>query len=94
MESKENVLNSVYADFSNISFNLHNFTLYFGGVEENVPQIFGKVKMSPESLKQFAKILNNNIESYEEIYGEIKTYTPEIAKKEKEFIEKQKNNEK
>lgn len=81
-------INSVYSDYLNTTFNLYNFTLHFGMVEEREVKNFGRIKISPESAKQLAQLLQTNIESYEKIYGKINEYTPEIAEKEKEFIEK------
>lgn len=87
MSEKNPVLNSVYTDFTDIGFNLYNFTLYFGVVEDGQSQLLGKVKMSPETAKQFASILNKNLESYEAVYGKINEFTPEVAEKEKRMIE-------
>ena len=83
-----NTVNSVYTDFTDVGFNLYNFTLYFGIVEDGKTQLLGKIKMSPETAKQFATVLNTNIESYEQVYGKINEFTPEVAKKEQEMIEK------
>lgn len=89
MDKKENnqTVSSVYADYTNTNFNLHNFTLYFGGIEEGQKHIFGKIKMSPESIKELFSLLKSNIKLYEEIYGKINEYTPEVAKREREFID-------
>lgn len=86
-EKETNIQNSVYSDFTDIGFNLYNFTFYFGVVEEGQSQLLGKIKMSPETAKQFANILNTNIESYEKVYGTINEFTPEVAEKEKQMIE-------
>jgi len=82
-----NTVNSVYTDFTDIGFNLYNFTLYFGIVEDGKTHLLGKVKMSPETAKQFASILNKNLESYEKVYGKINEFTPETAERERKMIE-------
>lgn len=81
------VMNSVYSDFTDIGFNLYNFTLYFGTIEDGKTHLLGKVKMSPETAKQFASILNKNLESYEKVYGKINEFTPEVAERERKMIE-------
>jgi len=86
-ENNNQIMNSVYSDFTDVGFNLYNFTLYFGAMEDGKSQLLGKVKMSPETAKQFAKILNKNLESYEEIYGKINEFTSKAAEKERKMIE-------
>lgn len=87
-----NVVGSVYTDGSDIVFNLYNFSLIFASIEGESAQVLGKIKMSPETAKEFANKLMKSIEAYEEIYGEIKVRTPEIEKKEAEFKKKMMSN--
>lgn len=86
-ENNNQVTNSVYSDFTDVGFNLYNFTLYFGTLEDGKSQLLGKVKMSPETAKQFLNMLKTNLESYEKVYGKINEFTPEVAEKERKMIE-------
>ena len=86
MMNEQGNINSMYADYTNVTFNLYNFSLYFGSIEENGAQVFGKVKMSPEAMKQFADLLQKNIKIYEETYGKINEFTEEVEKKEKAMV--------
>lgn len=86
-ENNNQVTNSVYSDFTDVGFNLYNFTLYFGTLEDGKSQLLGKVKMSPETAKQFLNMLKTNLESYEKVYGKINEFTPEAAEKERKMIE-------
>jgi hypothetical protein len=86
-ENNNQVANSVYSDFTDVGFNLYNFTLYFGIMEDGKSQLLGKVKMSPETAKQFLNMLKTNLESYEKVYGKINEFTPEVAEKERKMIE-------
>lgn len=86
-ENNNQVVNSVYSDVVDVGFNLYNFTLYFATLEDGKTQLLGKVKMSPETTKQLAQILNKNLESYEKVYGKINEFTPEVAEREKKMIE-------
>lgn len=86
-ENNNQVTNSVYSDFTDIGFNLYNFTLYFGTLEDGKSQLLGKIKMSPETAKQFLNMLKTNLESYEKVYGKINEFTPEVAEKERKMIE-------
>ncbi|QUH22058.1 DUF3467 domain-containing protein [Alkaliphilus sp. B6464] len=79
---------SVYSDFVNIGFNLYNFTLYFGSIEENSNQLMGKVKMSPETAKALRDALDKNIKTYEDTYGYINTFTEDVKIKEIELRER------
>jgi hypothetical protein len=86
-ENNNQVTNSVYSDFTDVGFNLYNFTLYFGTLEDGKSQLLGKVKMSPETAKQFVNMLTKNLESYEKVYGKINEFTPEVAERERKMIE-------
>lgn len=85
---------SVYSDFTMVNTNLYNFTLIFGIVEkprgEEEEKVFelGRIKMSPETAKQFCKMLENSIKTYESVYGKINEYTKEVARREMELNEK------
>lgn len=79
---------SAYADYSNIKFNIYNFSLIFGSIEDGKIIPMGKIKMSPESAKELLKLLESNVETYEEIYGEINEFDEHAKQKEKEAAEK------
>ena len=82
-------INSVYTDAVEVSFNIFNVTIGINILEDKqIP--LGKIKMSPQTAKAFSRILKENLDQYEEIYGPINEYTKEIAAKEREFNEKMK----
>ena len=88
MDNNTQIVPSVYTDFANIGFNIYNFTLYFGSVEENTNQLIGKIKMSPETAKSLRDMLDKNVQTYEETYGTINVFDEAAKEKEKELRDK------
>lgn len=83
----EQQINSVYTDAVEVSFNIFNVTVGINLLEDKqIP--LGKIKMSPQTAKAFCRILKENIDQYEELYGPINVYTEEIKEKEKELNKK------
>lgn len=81
----ENV--SVYADYSNINFNIYNFSLLFGSIEEGRVVTMGKIKMSPEAAKALVDLLQTNIEAYETTYGPINVFDEKAREREQILAE-------
>lgn len=77
--------NSVYSDCLDVSFNIFNVTVGINIFEDQNKLPLGKIKMSPQTAKAFSRVLKENITQYEEIYGPIQEYTPEILEKEREM---------
>jgi len=74
---------SAYSDFSNVNFNIYNFTFLFGSYEEGKIIPMGKIKMSPETAKALSELLQTNIEAYEKTYGPINVYDDQAKANEK-----------
>lgn len=83
----EKQMTSVYTDSLDVSFNIFNVTVGINLLEES-PIPLGKIKMSPQTAKAFLRIMKDNLDQYEELYGPINEYTPEAVQKEKELNEK------
>lgn len=79
---------SVYSDHLDLTFNMYNVNLLINCFEEGESLRLGTIKVSPTTAKAFLKLLQTNLEQYEELYGEIPTYTEEIKQKEKELDKK------
>ena len=83
MESK-----IIFSEYSDFTFNFYQFTQYIIQYEDGKGDCKSQIRMSPEVAKLLHKTLGDNIEKYEELYGEIKTFTEEMKAKEKEELEK------
>ncbi len=73
-----------YSDFAVIGKNALGFNFDFG---QRIPggkqiNIVSRIAMSPQHAKLFHKVLTQNIEKYEDEFGEIKI--PEVSKPQKD----------
>ena len=69
-------LDTIYSNHVQFNISVWDVTFNFGTIDpppgkDQAPKAFihTRIIMSPNHAKQFAKILNENIEKYEEIFG-------------------------
>lgn len=77
---------SVYCNSINISISIHDISFTLNerwGQEEN--KYLGKIFMSPQHAKALSRVLTENINKYEELFGVI----PEITQARLEELKKQ-----
>lgn len=71
MNEKENNVPIVFSDYFQIRYNLYNFMITFGSIDEEKVYYLGKIKISPQMAKELYKALGEVIKEYEERYGVI-----------------------
>ncbi len=71
----EKTAEGIYSNFMLSTFSGSEFILDFGRIVPGVKdvKIYGRILTNPHHAKQFLKVLQQNIESYEKKFGEIKT---------------------
>ncbi|MFW6025663.1 MAG: hypothetical protein ACOCRX_04910 [Candidatus Woesearchaeota archaeon] len=72
---------AIFSEMVDVDFTMYAVTLSHFQFDKGEPQKLGNIKMSPESFKLHCKLLQQALKDYENIFGEIKTYTPEMKKK-------------
>ena len=67
-----------YANLAVISHSANEFFLDFIAVAPNMPQarVHSRIIMTPENVKNLMFALNENVQKYEQAFGEIKRKTP------------------
>ncbi|MCI5783831.1 MAG: DUF3467 domain-containing protein [Bacteroidales bacterium] len=67
-----------YANLAVISHSANEFFLDFIAVAPNMPQarVQSRIIMTPENVKNLMFALNENVQKYEQAFGEIKRKTP------------------
>lgn len=77
-----------FSEYNDFTFNFYLFSQYVIQYEEGKGVCKTQIKMSPEVAKLLHKTLGENIDKYEQLYGEIKTFTEEMKQKETEELNK------
>ena len=69
----EQVGEGIYSNFCMITHSPSEFILDFGRILPGLPnaKIYSRILSTPQHAKQFLKILQQNIENFEEKHGEI-----------------------
>lgn len=69
----EQIGEGVYSNFCMITHSPSEFILDFGRILPGLPsaKIYSRIVATPQHAKQFMKILQQNIENFEEKHGEI-----------------------
>lgn len=70
----------VYANGMNITFGPFDFVISFTKSTSSGNEDLGEITMSPEHLKVFATILEENVKNYENLFGEIPDVHPTVLK--------------
>lgn len=74
IEISEPEAQGIYSNLALITFNLPDFVIDFIKILPGVPKtkVASRIIMSPQHAKLLMYALQNNIQKYEEVYGEIK----------------------
>ncbi|MBU0517398.1 DUF3467 domain-containing protein [bacterium] len=80
----ENIGEGIYANLVLIAHTAAEFVLDFARVTPGVPKtkVQSRIIMTPQHLKGFAKALQENVDRYEERFGEIKMHGMPASDKE------------
>ncbi|MEA2103763.1 MAG: DUF3467 domain-containing protein [Candidatus Cloacimonadota bacterium] len=78
---KENA-EGIYSNLVLMNFNDSEFILDFARILPAVPEakIYSRIMMNPQHTKRLMKLLQKNIENYEEKYDEIKLPEKDVKK--------------
>ncbi len=79
IEISEPEAQGIYSNLALITFNLPDFIIDFIKILPGVPKtkVASRIIMSPQHAKLLMYALKNNIQQYEEMYGEIKIHDPQ-----------------
>ena len=77
VELGEKESEGIYSNLALITHSSAEFIIDFTRMVPNVPKtkVYARIIMTPQHTKSLLKALQENIEKYEDQYGEIKTFT-------------------
>lgn len=75
VELREPEAEGIYSNWAMISYGPSEFIIDFGRMLPGLPKIrvYSRIVMTPQHFKNLAKIVEKNVEGYEQKFGEIKT---------------------
>lgn len=79
VELKEPEAEGIYSNWVMITYSPSEFVIDFGRILPGLPKakIYSRIVMTPQHVKRLLDVLQKNVKSYEEKFGEIKLLGPQ-----------------